>query len=101
MNHDAVREMSNDDIEAMITTYISTENWDFCTDINALAEAEKTLTPEQWESYLKCLYEIISPYDGLDIPGEVGLIYFGMHVALTAPARQRAEALLLTLTEGQ
>jgi hypothetical protein len=58
---------------------------DFLNDLNAMHEAEKTLTREQWTTY----YDII---EGLN--AEAGNIY---QKELHATAAQRAEAFLRTL----
>jgi hypothetical protein len=54
------------------------ELWDWCNDLNAMHEAEKSLTYKQFENYLMELLDFI------DEP-------------ILASARQRAEAFLRTL----
>ena len=59
---------------------------DYCTDLNAMHEAEKVLNC--WEDYVS--YQSWLGYCGQDIIGE-------LQQCITATARQRAEAFLRTL----
>jgi len=75
--------MTNDQINAAIETVLHrNEHWlisrDYCNDLNAMHEAEKTLTGKHFEDYLMELLDFI------DEP-------------ILANARQRAEAFLRTL----
>ena len=75
--------MTNDQINAAIETVLHrNEHWlisrDYCNDLNAMHEAEKTLTGKHFEDYLMELLDFI------DEP-------------ILANARQRAEAFLRTM----
>jgi hypothetical protein len=75
--------MTNEQINAAIARVLNAdEHWmiqkDYCTDLNAMHEAEKVLTFEDWESYRD----------------ELGGSFRG---CAHATARQRAEAFLRTL----
>lgn len=62
------------------------ELWDYCTDLNAMHEAEKTLN--SWDNYVQ--YQAWLGYCG-------GNAIVQLHECITATARQRAEAFLRTL----
>jgi hypothetical protein len=60
----------------------------YCTNLNAMHEAEKVLAEIQWFYYLNELYNVVR------LPNQPEL---QMKQAVNATARQRAEALLRTL----
>lgn len=63
---------------------------DYLSDLNAMYEAEKVLTDEQWKSYVQ---RIISPLAYM----VVGISQAGVRKLAHATATQRAEAFLKTL----
>jgi hypothetical protein len=83
--------MTNEQINWAITEAIGADpHWkcakDYCNDLNAMHEAEKTLTPKNWNNYsenwwIYCKLLRVNDADE----------------AIHATARQRAEAFLLTL----
>ncbi len=60
---------------------------DYCRDLNAMAEAENSLTEAQRVAYSDYLYEMASENQ----------IYTGQWRYLSMPAAHRAEAFLLTI----
>jgi len=66
--------------------------WDWCNDLNAMHEAEWVLTEIQWFYYLNELYNVMR------LPNQPEL---QMKQAFNATARQRAEALLRTLSKWE
>lgn len=69
--------MTHEQINAAISAVYGWEA-DYCTDLHAMHEIEKTMTPEQWEDYVE----------------HVGGTW---EQAMHATARRRAEAFLRTL----
>lgn len=61
--------------------------WDWVNDLNAMHEAEQSLTDWQWKRYAEILYDSV-------YYGSKGMIY---RRAYSATARQRAEAFLRTI----
>jgi hypothetical protein len=84
--------MTNDQINWAITEAIGADpHWkcakDYCNDLNAMAEAEKTLSSAKEKMYFATLKEIVGDLIWHRTTGKV----------YRATARQRAEAFLLTL----
>lgn len=61
---------------------------DYCNDLNAMHEVEKTLDDEQWLDYIRCLQEDVCRCFGK---------YRSMIAVCHATALQRAEAYLRTI----
>ena len=105
MTREEVWELTGDqlDYELQVTLrglYVDPIN--YTGDLNALQEAEATLAPEQWAEYMVVLLEMMPTTpeicESVAKKGNLLSAYLhGMWLALTAPARLRAEALLLTL----
>jgi hypothetical protein len=64
---------------------------DYCNDLNAIHEAEKTLTADQFEQYRWVLWDMCKQLTVKE--------WYRAH--LSATARQRAEALLKTLEKWE
>lgn len=67
----------------------------FVYDLNAMHEAEKVLTDEQWNDYAHSLFDIAHPWD------DFGLFEETVRYTAHATAAQRAEAFLKTLNLWQ
>ena len=97
MTRKVIQAMSDDRLDHWLDMELNGISWSridrpFSTDLNSLQNAESTLTPEQWARYSVNLIGD-GNYDGI--------FYQGMRYALKATARQRAEALLLTLMKEE
>lgn len=66
---------------------------DYLNDLNAMREAEKILTDEQWHEYYRFLYIITRPVEHQPQPGCDNHTKSFIHVS----AAQKAEAFLKTL----
>lgn len=66
----------------------------FCTDLNAVAEVERTLTNPQYERFMQDLWVLVNPEQTQRSAAPIRC----ERAYLTAPARQRTIALILTLT---
>jgi hypothetical protein len=83
--------MTDEQINAAITELIDADpQWkcakNYCTDLNAMHEAEKVLAPKKWNNFSENWWNY---YHHL-LDGDV-------HKTIHATARQRAEAFLRTL----
>ena len=83
--------MTDEQINAAITELIDADpHWkcakNYCTDLNAMHEAEKVLAPKNWNNFSENWWNY---YHHL-LDGDV-------HKTIHATARQRAEAFLRTL----
>ncbi len=66
---------------------------DYLSDLNAMHEAERILTPEQWDNYCEYLFDLLgieTPYDNPN------LHYSSFSWLIHATAAQHAEAFLKT-----
>lgn len=74
---------------------------DYPNDLNAMAEAEKTLSPEQQEDYAHNLSQLIPQNEncGPALDSDVDIMVHRQFDLLHATARQRAEAFVATLTK--
>lgn len=68
---------------------------DFCKDLNAMQEAEKTLTKEQADTQVALLVELVHGKKRVPVWWDLGCDE--ATALLSATARQRAEAFLRTL----
>lgn len=107
MTREEIQKLSNWQINLRIHEVLGCTSGplpDYMNDMRMLRVAEKTLTPEQWDEYAKNLSSTCSLPEGFEAPvwDEFTLrtgIAIGLKYALTAAPRQRAEALLMVLTE--
>ena len=102
MTHEEIKKLGNQQLNFELQKVLYgevTKIVDYCQNLDALQAIEATLTPKRWEVYIEELEhfhlteeqtKMISYFGGNDNRRE---IYF----ALSLSARQRAEALLLTL----
>ncbi len=67
---------------------------DYCNDLNALHEVEKTLTDDNRDPYLRELQILTQTWDHVDAEGDEVEWFWEL---ATATARQRAEAYLRTI----
>ena len=110
MTRDEVRAMSDEELDAKILDFVFPNvkpnlcmSINYATDLNGLRIAEQHLTPEQWFYYVMRLWDSAPqpPTEIAVLNNPIGTACLrGLYAGLTATARQRAEALLLTLREG-
>jgi hypothetical protein len=107
MTREEIHTMSNSQLDEEIRKVLKCE-WSakfYFRDLEAVHLAEQTLTPRQWMKYIVDLCGTVPPepedlteifYKGPLRAGFLSEIWYG----LSATLRQRAEALLIVLMEG-
>lgn len=74
---------------------------DYLNDLNAMHEAEKTLTNQQRRQYTQFLVQVhplhYDPFDGFEADPEVNDGYMKIYMLASMTAAQRAEAFLRTI----
>jgi hypothetical protein len=99
MTREEIQAMSDAELDLTIFKKVPRAGCGECsTNLNHCQSVESTLTPEQWIAYINTLCGEIST-DMSKVNEPETYIHRIVFIALNATARQRAEALLMVLTE--